>query len=185
MEDRQYRLGVAAGSMGKPAAPNGVPAMSEPRTSRFPGMKRRDFLKGAALGGPVVLGRCRTGAAPAEYSLLVAAGTIVDGSGGAGYRSDVGIRDGRISAVGDLRDASAVRRIDAGGLTVAPGFIDIHNHSDDTLLLEPLCESMVRQGVTTMVLGEGNSAGPIRPGEKEWDSLGGYFDHVQSPGCGG
>ena len=55
------------------------------------------------------------------------------------------------------------RRIDAAGLTVAPGFIDIHNHSDYTILVEPKSESMIRQGVTTMVLGESRSAGPVKP----------------------
>ncbi len=145
-------------------------------------MKRRDFLQRAALGAPLLLGRSRSVAAQPEYSLVIAGGTIVDGSGGTGFRADVGIRDDRIVAVGDLRGASSQRLIDADGLTVAPGFIDIHNHSDETLLVEPLCESMVRQGVTTMVLGEGNSAGPVRPGEKEWETLGGYFDHIQARG---
>jgi N-acyl-D-amino-acid deacylase len=145
-------------------------------------MRRRDFLQSVALGSPALLGSCRSPAGTTEYSLVVAGGTVVDGSGAAGYRADVGIRDGRIATVGDLRSASSRKRIDAGGLTVAPGFIDIHNHSDETLLLEPLCESMVRQGVTTMVLGEGNSAGPVRPGERDWASLGGYFDHVEARG---
>ena len=66
---------------------------------------------------------------------------------------------------------------------MSPGFIDMHNHSDDTLLDEPRCESMIRQGVTTMVLGEGGSAGPIRPSDKRpWTTLGGYFDYVSKKG---
>lgn len=145
-------------------------------------VKRREFLQKSALGAPLLLGRCRSATAPDEYTVVIAGGTIVDGSGSPGYRADVGIRNGRIAAIGDLRAASCLRRIDAGELTVAPGFIDIHNHSDETLLVEPLCESMVRQGVTTMVLGEGNSAGPVRPGEKEWTTLGGYFEHVEARG---
>ena len=82
-------------------------------------------------------------------------------------RADVGIRGGRIATIGDLRTAAATRRIDASGLTVAPGFIDIHNHSDYTILVEPRSESMIRQGVTTMVLGESRSAGPIKAGADE------------------
>ena len=66
-------------------------------------------------------------------------------------------------AIGDLAPPRPVRRIDATGLTVAPGFIDIHNHSDYTILLDPKAESMIRQGVTTMVLGESRSAGPVKP----------------------
>ena len=79
----------------------------------------------------------------------------------------MGIRSGRIAAVGDIHAAPATRRIDASGLTVAPGFIDMHNHSDYTILVEPKAESMIRQGVTTMVLGESRSAGPIKQGSRK------------------
>lgn len=113
-----------------------------------------------------------------RFDVLVVKGTVYDGSGAAGRRADLGIRDGKVAAIGDLSGASAARTIDASGLAVAPGFIDMHNHSDDTLLAEPNCESMIRQGVTTMVLGEGGSAGPAKPGSDPWTTLGGYFDHV-------
>ncbi len=122
------------------------------------------------------------GAAEDTFDLLVRHGLVVDGSGADGFEADVGIRDGRIVRVGDLSDATAERTIDASGLVVAPGFIDIHNHSDFTLLKEPRCESMIRQGVTTMVLGEGGSAGPVKSGEQEWTTLGGYFRHVEIAG---
>ena len=82
-----------------------------------------------------------------------------------------------------LTGVVADRRIDVRGLAVAPGFIDIHNHSDLTLIDEPRCESMIRQGVTTMVLGEGGSAGPVKPGEHPWLSLGEYFDYVEQKGA--
>lgn len=114
--------------------------------------------------------------------LLIKAGLVVDGSGGLPFRADVGIRGDRIVRVGDLGDATAERTIDATGLVVSPGFIDIHNHSDLTLIHEPRCESMIRQGVTTMVLGEGGSAGPVKPGEHPWTTLGGYFRHVEEAG---
>jgi len=116
------------------------------------------------------------------FDLLIRNGEIVDGSGAPARSADLGIRAGRIAAIGDLAEASAARTIDAAGLLVAPGFIDIHNHSDDTLIEEPECHSMVRQGVTTMVLGEGGSAGPVKPGVKPWTSLGGYFDYVEKQG---
>ncbi|MCP5116757.1 MAG: amidohydrolase family protein, partial [bacterium] len=117
-----------------------------------------------------------------RFDLLIVNGTVLDGTGMPGRRADVGIRGGEIAAVGELGEAAAARRIDAAGMVVAPGFVDIHNHSDFTLLDEPACESMIRQGVTTMVLGEGGSAGPVRSGEHPWTTLGGYFDHVGKKG---
>lgn len=122
--------------------------------------------------------------APAQstFDILIRNGLVLDGSGGEGFRADVGIRGGKIIRVGDLSQATANRTIDASGLVVAPGFIDMHNHSDYTLLREPNCESMIRQGVTTMVLGESGSAGPTRSEENPWTTLGGYFDHVEKKG---
>ncbi|HVR71482.1 MAG TPA: D-aminoacylase [Vicinamibacteria bacterium] len=100
-------------------------------------------------------------AAPApEFDLLVRGGRVVDGTGNPSYRADVGVKDGRIAALGALGDRTAARTIDAGGLVVAPGFVDIHNHSDETLLVDGDAESMVRMGVTSMILGEGGSAAP-------------------------
>ena len=115
---------------------------------------------------------------------------MLNGEGAPAVRADVGIRAGRIAAIGDLAAAAATRRIDASGLTVSPGFIDMHNHSDYTILVEPKSESMIRQGVTTMVLGESRSAGPIKAGSDEararadgvtvdWTTLGGYFAKLE------
>ncbi len=122
------------------------------------------------------------GSAQEPFDTLIRGGMVVDGSGSAGAIADVGIRGDRIARVGDLSEAAGREVIDAAGLIVAPGFVDIHNHSDFTLLEEPRCESMIRQGVTTMVLGEGGSAGPVRSGQQEWTTLGGYFDHVERRG---
>ena len=133
---------------------------------------------------------CARPAAQQPYDLLITGGSVLDGEGTPAVRADVGIRDGRIAAVGNLQSATAARRIDASGLTVAPGFIDMHNHSDYTILVEPKSESMIRQGVTTMVLGESRSAGPIKPGADEararadgvtvdWTTLGGYFQKLE------
>jgi len=117
------------------------------------------------------------------YDLVIQGGTLVDGSGNRSWQADVAVQGDRIAAIGDLTGTARKRTIDAKGLVVAPGFIDMHNHSDDSLLDEPKCESMIRQGVTTMVLGEGGSQGPVRPGGRKsgrpWTTLGGYFDYVE------
>ena len=120
--------------------------------------------------------------AQSEFNLIVRGGTVLDGSGADGVRADVAVSGGKIAKIGDLSGYRAERVIDATGLVVAPGFIDMHNHSDQTLLAEPENESMIRQGVTTMVLGEGGSAGPTRDPDSPWKTLGGYFDHVERKG---
>ncbi len=118
-----------------------------------------------SLLAPLLLASaCARPAAQQPYDLLISGGSVLNGDGTPAVRADVGIRSGRIAAIGDLQTATAARRIDASGLTVAPGFIDMHNHSDYTILAEPKSESMIRQGVTTMVLGESRSAGPIKAG---------------------
>ena len=126
-----------------------------------------------------------------RYDLLITGGSVIDGDGTPAVAADVAIRNGKIAAIGDLRASDATRRIDASGLTVAPGFIDMHNHSDYTILIEPRSESMIRQGVTTMVLGESRSAGPVKPGVNDdprsrsdraavdWTTLGGYFEKLE------
>ena len=114
--------------------------------------------------------------------LIIENGIVIDGSGSPGQDADVGVSGGKIAVIGDLTDRQAARRIDAAGLIVSPGFIDMHNHSDLTLVYEPNCESMIRQGVTTMALGEGGSQGPLKPGEQDWQSLGEYFAVVEGQG---
>ena len=99
--------------------------------------------------------------------LLVRGGTLIDGSGGEPFRADVAIAGSRIAAIGAAAArADAVRTIDAGGMVVAPGFIDIKTHSDFTLPLNPRAESKIRQGVTTEVIGHcGFSVAPALPGK--------------------
>ena len=100
--------------------------------------------------------------------VLIRGGIVYDGSGGAGVRADLALKDGRIAAIAPEVSAIASRTIDAAGLAVAPGFIDIKTHSDFTLPINPHAESKVRQGVTTEIVGHcGFSVAPCLPGKVE------------------
>ncbi|MBI3915435.1 MAG: D-aminoacylase [Betaproteobacteria bacterium] len=100
--------------------------------------------------------------------ILIRGGTIFDGSGAPGIRGDVGIAGSRIARVAERIDGHAGRVIDASGLAVTPGFIDIKTHSDFTLPINPKAESKVRQGVTTEIIGHcGYSVAPCLPGKVE------------------
>lgn len=129
-----------------------------------------------------------------EYDLVITNGRVVDGSGNPWFRGDVAIKGDRVVAVGRVPDGTAKRTFDAKGLVVAPGFIDIHSHSDELLLEDGHAQSKIRQGVTTEILGEGNSAGPrkgqlsprtlkARGKQLTWASLGSYFDVVEKEGA--
>jgi N-acyl-D-aspartate/D-glutamate deacylase len=119
----------------------------------------------------------------------------VDGTGNPSFLGDIAIRDNRIVAMGHLSAAAAKKEIDATRLTVSPGFIDIHNHSDYTLLVDGGAQSMIRQGVTSMILGEGESAGPIGGrqtassrrvipggGDPDWSDFSAYFARLLRQG---
>ncbi len=100
------------------------------------------------------------------WDLLIRGGTLYDGSGAPGARGDVALTGGRIAAIGPMIEGAAARVIDAAGLAVTPGFIDIKTHSDFTLPINPKAESKVRQGVTTEIIGHcGYSAAPCLPGK--------------------
>jgi N-acyl-D-aspartate/D-glutamate deacylase len=136
-------------------------------------------------------GAAACGPSQPPYDLVIAGGSVIDGTGAPAVLADVGVRDGHIASIGTLTDADATRRIDATGLVVAPGFIDMHNHSDYTILVEPKGESAIRQGLTTLVIGESRSAGPVRAGVNDdprsradgvtvdWTTLGGYFQKIE------
>jgi len=134
------------------------------------------FLLALAVWSPAGLAQ--------EFDVLILHGAIVDGTGNPSYRGDVGIRNGRIAAMGKLAGRTAARTIDATGLTVSPGFVDMHNHSDFTLLTDGNAQSMVRMGVTTMILGEGGSAAPVRAGSRGegWADFRGYFAALTKQG---
>ena len=135
--------------------------------------------------------------APADaptYDVVIRGGKVVDGTGNPWFFGDVAIQGDRIAAVGRVpRDARSKREIDARGLVVAPGFIDMHSHSDWVLLEDGDAPAKIRQGVTTEVLGEGDSGGPrlgklpakvvtVKGEEVRLTTLGEYLDALERSG---
>jgi len=132
----------------------------------------------------------------ADYDLRIINGEVIDGTGAARVRADVGIRGDAIASIGDLSKATSTITIDAKNQVVAPGFIDLLGHSEGSVLIDPKLEGKVRQGVTTEVTGEGHSPGPIDdamaaefnrtrlPGQPEatWRSLDDYMRVVEKSG---
>src|SRR6516164_9988708 len=126
------------------------------------------------------------------YDVIIRGGHVIDGAGNPWIKADVGIRAGRIVRVGRLDNAQASRVIDATRQVVTPGFIDMHTHSEYALLYDGNAQSKIRQGVTTEVVGEATSPGPIEGPAVEqakemlrrysldltWNSLDGYFQHL-------
>jgi len=95
------------------------------------------------------------------YDVRIINGDVIDGTGRARFRADVGIRGDKIAAIGDLSHATATTTIDARNQVVTPGFIDLLGHSESSVLIDPNLEGKVRQGVTTELTGEGHSPGPL------------------------
>jgi dihydroorotase/N-acyl-D-amino-acid deacylase len=96
-----------------------------------------------------------------NYDVLIRNGHIVDGTGSPWYAADIAIRDGHIAAIGHLNDATAKQTIDAAGMVVAPGFIDMLGQSEMSILVNPHLPSKIYQGITTEITGEGGSAAPL------------------------
>ena len=117
------------------------------------------------------------GAAAQPYDLIIRSGHIIDGSGSPWYSGDVAIAGGRVAAIGHLADAQAKRTIDAHGLVVAPGFIDMLGQSEFTILVNPHLPSKIFQGITTEITGEGNSIAPLNDRIAKADSA--TYDHFQ------
>ena len=154
----------------------------------------------ACLAGFAATGRLPQQAAPAarapQYDLLITNGHIIDGTGSPWFSGSIGIKDGKIVDVGHLVNPTALRTIDAAGMAVTPGFIDLHCHSDFPLLVDGNGQSMLHQGVTTEILGEHASAGPILGEDRQevdrnlrrmgtsldWTTLGEYFARMQRQG---
>lgn len=115
-----------------------------------------------ALGAILALGPAAA-ASPAAYDYLIRGGEILDGSGGAPIHGDVAVKGQRIVYVGPHAPGPAARVIEAGGKAVAPGFINMLSHSEDSLIADGRGQSELRQGVTLEVMGEGGSIGPLTP----------------------
>jgi len=135
-------------------------------------------LLGLALPA-LALAAC--GGAAEHYDVLIRNGTVYDGSGMPGERTDVALRGDRVAAIGDLSAATAGVEIDARGLAVAPGFINMLSWSTESLLADGRSLGEITQGVTTQIMGEGTSMGPLTPEMKaRWKSLQGdiQFDYT-------
>ena len=130
-----------------------------------------------------------------KYDVIIRHGTVYDGSGSAGRVADVAIAGDSIAAIGDLARARGTQEIDATGLAVTPGFINMLSHSEESLIEDPKSQSELRQGVTLEVFGEG-SMGPVSEAMRKeaqaeqgdikyqitWTTLGGYFDFLAKRG---
>jgi len=133
---------------------------------------------------------------PATYDILIKNGYVLDGSGSKGFVGDVGINADTIAAMGDLTDARGNLEIDATGLTVAPGFINMLSWANVSLIEDGRSQGDIRQGVTLEVMGEGHSMGPLnetmakemKEGQQSitydipWNTLGGYLNFIEEKG---
>jgi N-acyl-D-amino-acid deacylase len=133
-----------------------------------------------------------------QFDLLIRNGHIIDGTGSPWYAGDVGIRDGRIAAIGSLMGANGKDTIDAAGRVVAPGFIDMLGQSELSILVDPRVPSKIFQGITTEITGEGNSAAPLNDAiiasdqasydhlqiTPDWRTLDQYFARLERQGIG-
>ena len=157
-------------------------------------MRRLDRALAAVACLALATGRpASVHAQPRHYDVLITGGRVVDGTGAPWVRADVGIVGDRIAAMGDLHDATADKHIDASGLVVAPGFIDLQGQSEFNLLVDNRAASKITQGVTTEITGEGNSIAPAndrmlqdRADEAkkygvplDWHTLAEYLRHLE------
>jgi N-acyl-D-amino-acid deacylase len=175
--------------------------MDQGRAARGPGARqlmrtRLGIGGGALLAVAFALGPARPPGGQTDYDVLLLGGTVVDGTLTSGHVADVGVRGDRIAAIGDLRGRTARRTVDAAGLVVAPGFIDMLGHSEITILVDPRGVSKVTQGVTTEITGEGGSIAPVNAntlkGDSaqfaawglavDWHDLDGYFRRLAQSG---
>src|SRR6266550_2445022 len=138
----------------------------------------------------------RIAAADAPFDIIIKGGIVYDGTRGEGHIADVAIRGDRIAGVGDLAKASAKKTIDARGLAVAPGFINMLSWSNESLIQDGRSQSEIRQGVTTEIMGEGKSMGPLNDRMKarlvreqtdikfeiKWNTLAEYLHYLEKRG---
>jgi N-acyl-D-amino-acid deacylase len=133
-----------------------------------------------------------------NYDLLIRNGHIIDGTGSPWYAADVAIRDGHIAAIGHLDSATARQTIDAAGMVVAPGFIDMLGQSETSMLVNPHLPSKIYQGITTEITGEGGSAAPLTDAirgadhanfehykiDPSWNTFREFFARLEKQGMG-
>jgi N-acyl-D-amino-acid deacylase len=152
--------------------------------------------------GAVVVAALSLGALAAAqqtpFDVVITHGHIIDGTGSPWYSGDVGIRGGKIAAIGHLAGAPAKRTLDARGMVVAPGFIDMLGQSELTMLVDPRLPSKIYQGITTEITGEGDSAAPVNDAmladdratyehfhiTPDWRTLRQYFARIEKQGMG-
>src|ERR1035437_9630222 len=153
-----------------------------------------------AFGILFAAGACAPAAsdAAAPFDVVIANGHIIDGTGSPWYAADVGIRHGKIAAIGNLSAAAATKRLDAHGMVVAPGFIDMLGQSELTILVNPHLPSKIYQGITTEITGEGGSIAPVNEAilkadqvgyehygiRPDWRTFGDYFARLEEQGLG-
>src|SRR5213595_826195 len=144
----------------------------------------------------VIIGGGQIASADAPFDIVIKGGTVYDGTGGEGHITDVAIRGDRIAGVGDFAKASAKKTIDARGLAVAPGFINMLSWSTESLIQDGRSQSEIRQGVTTEIMGEGESMGPVNDRVREhmlreqsdikydikWNTLAEYLKYLEDRG---
>src|SRR6202163_172005 len=137
-------------------------------------------------------------AADLPFDIVITNGHIIDGTGSPWYSGDIGIREGKIAAIGNLSAAARSRTIDAGGQVVAPGFIAMLGQSEDTILVEPRLPSKIYQGITAEITGEGESIAPINDAilrsdqehydqyhiQADWRTFRQYFSRIEKQGMG-
>jgi N-acyl-D-aspartate/D-glutamate deacylase len=160
------------------------------RTLRIP-------LAALALSLAISIGSATTASTQAApFDVVIRGGIVYDGTGSPGRRADLGLRGDRIAAVGDLASLPAGSVIDASGLAVAPGFINMLSWSTESLLVDGRSQGELREGVTTQIFGEGSSMGPMTPEMKRraidqmgdlkysitWTSLSEYLQHLEEQG---
>jgi N-acyl-D-amino-acid deacylase len=155
-------------------------------------------MRASAIVAGVVLSAAAAGPAGAtdRFDLVIRGGTVYDGTGSPGRRADVGLRGDRVAEIGDLSKASARKTIDARGLAVAPGFINMLSWAPDALIADGRSMSDIKQGVTLEVFGEGWSMGPLNESMKaearkqqgdikydiDWTTLGEFLDRLVARG---
>ena len=159
-------------------------------------MVMRNVVATAALAVALTQGSAATSAEPVTYDVLIRNGMIYDGSGGQPFAGDVGIKGNRIVYAGPSLPATATKVVDANGLAVAPGFINMLSWATESLLVDGRGQSDLRQGITLEVMGEGWSMGPLNDRMKkeaveqqgdfkypiEWTTLGEYLNLLEQRG---